>query len=489
MVSKRAIAIGMFILMAAAFIYAFTIQSPEPSGKLNIAGYASVASRDAASALLSTASAAESTEKESTEVTVYNQNIALIKETRNVRLERGYNTVRYVDVASLIDPTSVLFYDLSYPDTEVLEQNYEYDVVNREKLLSKYLDRDVTITSDNVTYTGKLLGTGGAIILKTSSGVVTLDRAEKIEFPDAAGLLTKPTLVWYLQTDSSGEHRIQTTYLTNGMNWHADYVLKVGRDDSAGDLKGWVTVDNRAGTSYPNAKLKLVAGDVNRVFFAPSKAMDMYQYPTPVPTAAAYGMGFVEKPLFEYHIYSLGRKTDIGNNEIKQISLLGADSVKLKKELVYDGTYYSDKVRVMLEFMNSESNKLGVPLPGGRVRAYKEDTDGQLQFLGEDSISHTPKDEKVRVHIGDAFDVVGTRTQTDYRKLGENAYEYSIRVELRNHKAEAVDVTVVEHLYGSWRIISSSDPYTKKDANTIEFSVNVGANGTRAVTYTADFGY
>ncbi|HIH45391.1 MAG TPA: DUF4139 domain-containing protein [Candidatus Methanoperedenaceae archaeon] len=487
MVSKRAIATGMLVLMAAAFIYVFAIQSPEPSGNINIAGYASVASRDAASALLSTASAAESTEKESTEVTVYNQNIALVKETRSVKLEKGYNTVRYVDVASLIDPTSVLFYDLSQPDTEVLEQNYEYDIVNREKLLSKYLDRDITITSGNVTYTGKLLGTGGGIILETNSGVITLDRADKIEFPDAAGLLTKPTLVWYLQTDSAGEHRIQTTYLTNGMNWNADYVLKVGRDDSAGDLKGWVTVDNRAGTSYPNAKLKLVAGDVNMVY-AP-KGFEAYRYPTPVATAAAYGTGFVEKPLFEYHIYSLGRKTDIGSNEIKQISLLRSDGVKLKKELVYDGAYYGDKVRVMLEFANSESNGLGVPLPGGRVRAYKEDTDGQLQFLGEDSIDHKPKDEKVRVHIGDAFDVVGTRTQTDYRKLGENAYEYSFKIELRNHKTEAVDVTVVEHLHGSWRIISSSDAYTKKDANTIEFSVNVGANATRVITYTADIGY
>ncbi|MCZ7355653.1 MAG: DUF4139 domain-containing protein [Candidatus Methanoperedens sp.] len=454
----------------------------------NIEGSATVVSKDGPKiALLSLAKAAGE-EKIRSELTVYNQNLALVKEYRTMELNSGNNVIKYVDVASKIDPTSVMFRDPKSENTMVVEQNYEYDLVSSDKLLDKYLDKDITVTSDNESFTGRLLGRSGGIALLTQKGVVVLNDVKKIEYPDAAGLLTKPTLIWQIYTDTSGSREVETTYLTEGMNWKANYIATIDQNDAKANIKGWVTIENNAGTAYPDAKLKLVAGDINRVY-VPQYYPQVYAGATATYAVGAPPSGFSEEGLFEYHLYTLQRTTTLNNNEIKQISLLSADNVPARKEYSYDGTRDGEKVKVVLNITNSKENGLGMPLPKGVVRAYKADTDGQLQFLGEDSIDHTPKDEKLRIAVGNAFDIVGNRLVTNVEGLGSNGNRESYSIELKNHKTEDINVTVIEHLNGNWKITKSSEQYKKKDAYTIEFEVNVSKDGTKNIAYTAEIRY
>ncbi|VVB97135.1 Uncharacterised protein [uncultured archaeon] len=456
----------------------------------NIEGGATIVSKEMPKVAIISIAKAASTDKTSNEVTIYNQNLALVKEYRTMDLSSGNNIIKYVDVASQIDPTSVMFRDTKSQNTVVVEQNYEYDLVSSDKLLDKYLDKEITVTSDNESFTGTLLSHTGGITLQTDKGVVVLNNVKKIEYPDEAGLLTKPTLVWQIYTDTGGSREVQTSYLTGGMSWKANYIATIDQSDSKADIKGWVTVENNAGTAYPDAKLKLVAGDINRVYVP----QPYYEKGAPVPAAIPYAVGapppgFTQEGLFEYHLYTLQRPTTLNNNEIKQISLLSADNVPAKKEYSYDGAYNGEKVRVILNITNSEENGLGMPLPKGVIRVYKADSDGQLQFLGEDSIDHTPKDEKLRINIGNAFDIVGSRTVTDREGLGSYGSRESYNIELKNHKTEDAKIIVTEHLYGLWQITKASDQYTKKDANTIEFEVTVPRNGTKTITYTAEMRY
>lgn len=256
-------------------------------------------------------------------------------------------------------------------------------------------------------------------------------------------------------------------------------------------IKGWVTVENNAGTIYPDAKLKLVAGDINRVYPPqPYYEKAGYAVPVAIPTPwVGAPPGFTQAGLFEYHLYTLQRPTTLNNNEIKQISLLSADNVPAKKEYSYDGAKDGEKVRVILNITNSKENNLGMPLPKGVVRVYKADSDGQLQFLGEDSIDHTPKDEKLRINIGNAFDIVGKRTVIDREGLGSYGNRETYSIELKNHKNEDAKIIVTEHFYGNWQITKASENYTKKDANTIEFKVNVPNDGTKTITYTVETRY
>lgn len=456
----------------------------------NIEGGATIVSKEAPKVALLSIAKAASPDKTKNEVTVYNQNLALVKEYRTMDLSRGNNIIKYVDVASQIDPTSVMFRDPKSQNTVVVEQNYEYDLVSSDKLLDKYLDKEITITSDNESFTGKLLSRSGGITLQTQKGVVVLNNVKKIEYPDAAGLLTKPTLIWQIYTDSSGSREVETTYLTGGMNWKANYIATIDQSDSKANIKGWVTIENNAGTAYPDAKLKLVAGDINRVYEERVDLVYGQGYPVPTP-APKFGFppGFSQEGLFEYHLYTLQRPTTLNNNEIKQISLLSADNVPAKKEYSYDGTKDGEKVKVTLNITNSKENGLGMPLPKGVVRVYKADSDGQLQFLGEDSIDHTPKDEKLKINVGNAFDIVGKRTVTDREGLGSYGIRESYSIELKNHKTEDVKITVTEHLYGNWQVTKTSEQYKKKDANTIEFEVNVPKDGTKTITYTAEVRY
>jgi hypothetical protein len=437
-------------------------------------------------ALISLAKAA-SPEKTRNEVTIYNQNLALVKEYRTMDLSSGNNIVKYVDVASQIDPTSVMFRDPKSINTIVVEQNYEYDLISSDKLLDKYLDKEITVTSENESFTGKLLSHSGGITLQTDKGVIVLNNFRKIEYPDIAGLLTKPTLIWQIYTDSSGSREVETTYLTGGMNWRADYIATIDQNDIKADIKGWVTIENNAGTVYPDAKLKLVAGDINRVN-PPQNLYSGEAKATAMPEGAGYSPGFTQEGLFEYHLYTLQNPTTLNNNEIKQISLLSADNVAAKKEYSYDNSK-DVKVKVILNINNSQENNLGMPMPKGIVRVYKADSDGQLQFLGEDSIDHTPKDENLRINVGNSFDILANRIMLNSEPLGNYGSRESYSIELKNHKTEDVNITITEHAYGNWVITKSTDQYKKKDANTFEFEVIAPKDGTKTVTYTVESRY
>ncbi len=427
--------------------------------------------------------------KNGTELTVYNQNFALVKDIRTLMLKQGVNLVKFMDVAAKIDSTSVLFEDLDFADTIVLEQNYEYDLVSKSKLLEKYLDKEITVTSiegnDSSTYTGKILSYSDGLILQTSNGIVSLN-ADKIVFPSLPeNLWVKPTLIWKVFASEEGNRLTQTSYLTDGIKWHAEYIAKINDSDSRMDFFGWVSINNQSGTSYSDASLKLVAGDVHRVYDYTYREMYDYVYEDAVPKSG----GFVEEALFEYHMYSLDRKTDVMNNQVKQISLLASENIPVKKIFYFDGRLQGTKVQVKLNFKNSEENALGVPLPKGKVRVYKEDSAGKLQFVGEDRIDHTPKDEESNLYLGDSFDVVGERTQTESVNVSKGKYRSSYEIELRNHKDSDVEVIVHEYLGSSWEIIQNSDLYEKKSSSEIEFKIVVPANSSKTVSYSVEHQY
>ena len=417
-----------------------------------------------------------------TEVTIYNEDLALVKEKRGIDLKNGTNSFEYTDVASQIDPTSVLVEDPTNNETTVLEQQYEYNLISNSNLLNKYLDKEITVTDrEGKNYTGRLLSHDEkGVVLKISNGSVIALETSKVEFPDTSELLTKPTLVWQIYSPNSGKRDLIISYLTGGISWRADYILKTSVDYTKGDIRSWVSIDNKAGKTFENAKLKLVAGEIHRVS---DTASELYRKSEEVSSASPEA--FSETPLFEYHLYTLEKPTTLINNQAKQISLFSADSVPLQKELVFD-SWKGDKVQVVLNMENSEAQGLGKPIPKGIVRVYQPDSEGQLQFLGEDQIDHTPIGEKIKVTVGNTFDIIGKRTQTSYEQVSNNIERTSYRIELNNSKSEAQDVKVVEHLYGDWEIIQNSDTYEKVDAFTIEFRVSVPANETKTVSYTIE---
>lgn len=427
--------------------------------------------------------------RESVALTVYNQNLALVKDVRSLDLERGSPEVRIDDVAAFIDPTSVHFAALDHPDAvAVVEQNYQYDVADADRLLSRYLNRPVTVTmKEGGNRDGTLLSFDGAnLVLQEGKGAAVVNRAEVRdvllgEVP--GGLVVKPTLFWKLASERAGSERVEVSYLTNGINWHAEYVAVVNAKDDALTLNGWVSLDNQSGATYENAKLKLVAGDVHRVTPPqPPIPLDAMREKAALGVAAPQ---FAERGFFEYHIYTLERPATVADKETKQIALFPSASAAAKKLLTYDGARDGNNVAIRLEFENSKKNNLGMALPAGKVRVYKEDVDEALEFVGEDLIDHTPRDEKVRVYLGNAFDVVGERTQTNYKQTSTRSHEESYAIEIRNHKDESINVTIIEHLQGDWRINEKSHDFVKKDARTAEFNVNVPANGSVKVTYTA----
>jgi hypothetical protein len=440
-----------------------------------------IAKAQATNPLTSLTSSAEKMSGD-TEVTVYNQNLALVKEKREFDLKSGINRVEFMDVASQIDSTSVLVEDPSDKKTSVLEQEYKYDLVSSSNLLDKYMGKDITVTdAEGKTASGKLLSHDDkAIVLERNDGSVVALDASKMEFSNASGLLTKPTLVWQIYSVKAGKRDLVISYLTGGLGWSANYIIKTNADSTKADIRSWVNIDNKAGTTYENAKLKLVAGDINRV----SHSVSMDESATGAAPAAKEG-GFSQSTLFEYHLYTLEKPVNLTNNQAKQISLISADSVPVQKELVFD-SWKGDKVQAILNILNSEANGLGNPFPKGIARVYQPDSEGQLQLLGEDQIDHTPKGEKIELTVGNAFDITGKRTQTGYQQVSNTVERTSYKIELNNSKSEVQNVKVVEHFYGDWNIISNSDPYEKTDASTAEFRVSVPANGTKTITYTVE---
>lgn len=448
-------------------------------------------------------------QSEGVELAVYNQNLALVKDRRSMELSKGLNEVRFSDVAAQIDPTSVHFRSLTDPEgTVVLEQNYEYDIVGSAKLLSKYVDQEITlVTQDGQEYTGTLLSGNDDVILQSADGrvtVVKLDQIKEFAFPALPeGLITKPTLVWQVESAQGNTQDVEVTYLTGGINWQANYVLVLADDEKSLDLDGWVTLDNRSGASFKDAKLKLIAGDIHR---APTPD---YVVEKAVMTAEAAAAPQVEeREFFEYHLYEVQRPVTVKDRQSKQIQFVTGAGVPAEKFFVYDGSqmgfwgYYqplddpsygtasSKKVMVMLEFENSEEAGLGIPLPKGTLRVFKKDVDGSTLLIGEDAIDHTPKDEQVRLYVGDAFDIVGERVQTDFKvDYDDDWMKESYEITLRNHKDEDVEVRVVEHMFrwSEWKIVDASHEFTKTDAQTIEFRVPVEANGETTVTYTVRY--
>jgi hypothetical protein len=432
-------------------------------------------------------------------LTIYNVNLGLVKDQRQATLPAGTFELRFTDVASQIIPASVQVRSLTGPSSlRVLEQNYEYDLLNPQKLLEKFVGKEVKLFVENQyteredTLTATLLSIDGGPIFKIDEDI-TFGHPGRILFPKVPENLTaKPTLVWLLENSQSKPQRIEATYLTNAINWRADYVLTLNARDDRADLSGWVTIDNKSGAAYSNATLKLVAGDVNRVRDDQELRARVLAKEAAAPKAAA--PQFKEEEFFEYYIYTLQRPSTIKNQQTKQISLVTADQVPVKKELVYFGArqYYhgrygeavsNQKINVIVELQNKKENNLGIPLPKGVVRVYKQDAEGSLQFVGEDSIDHTPKDEKIRIKMGNAFDVVGGRKQTEWKKIAADTFEAAFEISVRNHKKEDVIVKVVEPIPGAWTMLSTSHEFKKTDAHMAEFTLTVPKDKEVKVAY------
>jgi hypothetical protein len=444
---------------------------------------------------------------------------AVVRHERTLALDRGRNTVRFSDVAAQIDPTTVSFESLTDPKgTSVVEQNFQFDLVNQEKLLQKYIDRAITVDqirgSGVESFSGTLLSTTGALVLRREDGgIQTLPHNAGVKLPELpGGLITRPTLVWDIAANRAGTHKSRVSYQTTGITWWADYNVSYAEDANANlcrlDIGAWVSILNQSGASYAEAKLKLIAGDVQRaqpagrVQRAPMAARAMIQ--------ESAAKGFEEKAFFEYHLYTLGRATTLSDNSTKQLELFpAARGVPCEKTLVYYGlapgfgfggnpitdrnygTQSNKKVDVYLGFKNSQPNNMGMPLPAGRIRVSKFDAaDDTLEFIGEDTIDHTPKNEKVLIKLGSAFDVVGERQQVNFAiDTGRKTMSEEIEVKLRNQKKQAVTVIIKENLYrwSNWQITHKTQDFHKLDARTIHFPVKIAAGAEATVRYTVQY--
>ena len=442
-----------------------------------------------------------STRADQTQVslTIYNSNLGLVKDVREIELAEGLTRLQFMDVAARIMPTTVLVRSRTAANTlQVLEQNYEYDLLSPDKLLEKYVGKEVKLLDKNY-FTGKeelvtatLLATNDSPIYRVGDEI-SIGLPGRVILPQLpANLIAQPTLVWLLRTQAASTHTIEASYLTDDITWQADYVAALNSDDSLADLSGWVSIENKSGTTYRDATLKLVAGDVNRV--RPEVFVD-YARTIGAVASASPEPQFQEEAFFEYHLYTLERPTTVQDNQTKQMSLLSAADIPITKRLVLHGQpHYAratfdtppplQKVSVYLEIENAEQHHLGIPLPKGTLRVYKADAQGSLQFVGEDDIDHTPKDETVSVKMGEAFDVVGERRQTSFTRLSRRLSEVSWQIVVRNHKDEDVRVCVEEPMSGDWEVVASTpEQYEKPDAHTLRFEVTVPKNGEVTIGY------
>ncbi|MCB1218785.1 DUF4139 domain-containing protein [bacterium] len=431
--------------------------------------------------------AANAGEVEDVHLTVYNGNLSLIRELRSFELSQGTQDLVLEDVSGQLNPSSV---HLAFPDGaefELLEQNYDYDLVNTSKLLERFIGRELTLHNDydGTSLRVTLLSTSGGTVVRDASGQILLNPPGRVILPagSADELLLRPTLSWKLWSAGAGRRLGEISYLSGGLDWNADYVLMLNADDTAADLEGWVTLTNNSGTTYKDAHLKLVAGDVNRVREQMKYKLGMEINDMTSSMSDLRGGGFQEESFFEYHLYDLERPTTIRNSQQKQIGLLTASGFPVAKKFLFNGQNGGD-VRVAVEFTNEEEQGLGMPLPAGVLRVFKADSKGQAQFVGEDRIDHTPRDEDLSVYIGNAFDIVGEAIQTEYTDIGRG-YTQSYKVVLKNHKeSEDVVVTVRAYIGGDWSMDNSSLPWNKADATTAEWEVPVPADGETELTYT-----
>ena len=445
----------------------------------------------------------------------------VVRQGQDVNLTKGRTIIRISDVPALIDPTTVLFESLTDPaGTRVVEQSFEFDLTSTTKLLQKYLDREVTVEQVRgqaiESITGTLIGTQGGLILRMPDGVIrTVTGYSGVRLATLpGGLISKPTLVWDVAADRAGAHKSRFSYQTGGITWWTDYNLTLSEGTGVNacklDVGAWVTIVNQTGASFQDAKLKLVAGDVQRAQARPQPTSRSFDGNVAM---SAKVEGFAEKSFFEYHLYTLGRPTTLANNSTKQIELFPvARGANCEKTLVYygqAGQYFGNygapmtdrnfgnqsnkKVDVYLRFSNREENKLGVPLPAGKVRVAKLDSaDQSLEFIGEDLIDHTPRNETIQIKLGSAFDVVGERRQVDYRSdINAKWIEEDIEVKVRNQKDEAVNVIVKENLYRwtNWSIIKKTQTFEKVDARTVHFPISIAKGGEGVVRFTVRYSW
>jgi len=435
-------------------------------------------------------------------VTVYNSNIALIRDVRQLTVPSGSFRLKFEDIAATVNPATVHFRSLTEPEKlSVIEQNYEYDLLEPAKLLHKYVGKEVTLvrayqengTTKHEEVKATLLADNNGPVWKIGNDIVTGIYAESYRFPEVpANLFDRPTLLMSLGNSGPRKHQIEASYLASNLAWNADYVLTVAREDKAADLDGWVTLSNNSGTAFHNARLQLVAGDLNRL---PANARGDVVLMKEMARSAPAAPQFQQENFSEYHLYTLGRRSSVEDKETKQISLLQGSGVPVEKLFVVNGQsfYYhnyqnpgspqKDPIMVFYKFKNEEKAGLGMPLPAGNVRVYQKDSKGGILFIGEDRIDHTPKDESITVHIGNAFDIIAERKQTDFKKIASNVYEMEFEITLRNHKDSAITVQVNEPIGGTWDMISSTYKFTKTAAFAAQFQVPVEKNGTAVLKY------
>lgn len=431
-------------------------------------------------------------------LTVYNTNRALITEEREIDFPfSGKIYLSYVDVPSTIMPQTLSFKVKDGKSLNLIEQNYEYDLLSPDKLLEKFLGKEVilvqSILENNSTVLkktrAKLLSINNGTVWEAEGKIITNPFYSYLEFPSIPeNLYSRPTLILFLEGEK-GKRLVEASYIAGGLNWICDYVLSLNEKENEGNLTGWVTLTNNSGRSYREANLKLIAGDVKVV----EERKPRYLYEEVKAKTAAEIPAFEEKEFFEYHLYKLTRKTTINDNQQKQIELIEAKKIPIEKEYVLTGEkwYYTQrypegqiqKVEVFLKFKNEEKNNLGIPLPKGIVRVYKKDADGSDQFIGEDRIDHTPKDEILKLSVGKAFDIVAERKQKDFKSISSCVYEMEYEIEIRNHKQEDIFVKVIEPIGGDWTILSSSHPFEKDQAFQVIFNVKIGKNGKEKINY------
>lgn len=424
------------------------------------------------------------------QLTVYNENLGLVRDVREIEFAGGRGTVSITDVAAQIDPTSVHLRSMSREGgLGVLEQNYRYDLASPDRILERYLDSPIqAIVEGGDLHEGNLLSfTPEQVVLSGAKGISILQREKVVDLRCPSlpeGLITKPTLVWEVLADRGGTQKTELSYLTSGIGWHAEYVALVNEGDTAADLAAWVSIDNRSGADYPDALLQLIAGDVRQVAPAPMQLKGSRVQ----AMAEMAGGGFEEEAFFEYHLYTLPRPATVRDRETKQIALFPPARTPVTKLYEYKPWADEKKIRIVLEFKNEEARGLGMPLPKGKVRTYKRDSRGGQQFVGEDWIDHTPKNEKVRLFLGNAFDIVAERTVKEQNRISDRVWERTTEVKFRNRKTEKVTIVAQDRFWGDWKIVTESSRSTKKDAYTAEWSVEVGPDQESVITYTVRFG-
>lgn len=459
-------------------------------------------------------------------LTIYNQDFAVVRDSVPLDLKSGVNEVRFAGATAHVEPDSVILRDPAGRHAlRILEQNYRNDPVSQELLLSlfegKTIDFENLRTKDNTQVReiipGKIIRSGYVPGAAAEQPVIEVNGKLQFAlpglplFPDLGDdTVLKPAFNWQLESDSAGKFDAEVSYVTGGFNWQADYNLVAPEKGGNVDLIGWITMNNQSGTTFRNAKIKLMAGDVNKI--QPQNAPVRRLYAAKAMMADMSGEAVVtEKSFDEFHLYTLARPATLRDRETKQVEFVRAENVKAPSIYVYDGaqgmgygfygglnndrnygTQGNKKVRVVRELVNAESNHLGMALPKGRLRFYRRNDDGQLEFTGENEIDHTPRNETIRVATGNSFDLVGERRQTDFKTdRGDHWLDESFEIKLRNHKKEPVEIRVVEHLYrwNNWAIAAKSDEFKKTDAQTIEFRVPVKADEEKTVTYTVHYSW